>query len=443
MSSPRALVVRPLKWLTIAAAAWAATQAPAQTLSALVATAKGYDAQVMSAQKQVDAAMATAERARATLYPQVGLGGSYTIADVDWNAHSKVRNLSLSATQALYNKTNDLNRDQSQLGIDKANIQLRQAEQTLMANVSQAYFDLLSAQAQLKVIAASKKAAAEQLERAKRNFEVGTSTITDTHEAQAQYDRIIASEIAAQNDERVKQLALDQLVGQSSVQPHDLRADVSLPDLASQDAEAWVKQGLLNNPQLQVAQVGVRAADFEIEKAKATRMPTVDLGFEYTDPKVIGLDCATYPANTKSCNTQALRLSFSVPLFTGFAIENGIKAATASKASGEAELSSAQRTVAQNIRQAYFSLLSGKSQIKALQAAVASSQSALDANRTGYDVGVRINADVLNAQSQLYKTELDLTTARYSVLTGGIKLRQAAGTLSTQDLEAIDRLLKP
>lgn len=434
--------VRPLKFATIAAAVWAFGQVNAQTLGALVETAKSYDAQILAAQSSLQVAKAKAEQSRSTQLPTVGLGGGYTIADTDMNADTKARSVALSASQSLYNKSNEVVRDQAALGIESAQIKLEQAEQTLMANVSQAYFDLLSAKAQLKVIAASKKAATEQLERAKRNFEVGTSTITDTHEAQAQYDRIVASEIAAQNDERVKQLALDQWVGKSGVKPYDLRANAVLPNIQPQDAEAWVKQGLANNPQLKLAQIGLRSADFDIAKAKASRMPTVDLAYKYTDPKVIGSDCAKSPSGGSSiCNNQSLTLSFSLPLFTGFAVENGIKAAVASKASTEAELSSAQRSVAQGIRQAYFGLLSGHSQIKALQAAVASSQSALDANKTGYDVGVRINADVLNAQSQLYQTEVALTTARYSVLTGGIKLRQAAGTLSAKDLAEIDALL--
>ena len=444
MSRSFATVARQLKWGAVAAAAWVCTQVPAQTLSALVDVAKAYDAQVLAAQKQVDAALARADQSRASLLPQVGLGGGYTIADTDWNAHTKARSLALSASQSLYNQANDVGRDQARLAVEQAHIQLSQAEQALMANVSQAYFDLLSAKAQLIVIAASKKAAAEQLARAKRNFEVGTATITDTHEAQAQYDRIIAAEISAQNDERVKQLALDQLVGQNQVKPHDLRNGVALPSMEPQNVEAWVNQGLGNNPQIKLAQLGVRAAELDIDKVKAGRMPTVDLAYKYTDPKVIGSDCRTLASGGSSiCNNQSLSLSFSVPLFTGYAIENGVKAAVANKASTEAQMSNAQRSVSQNIRQAYFSLLSGTSQIKALQAAVASSQSALDANRTGYEVGVRINADVLNAQTQLYQTEVSLTTARYNVLNGGIKLRQAAGTLSKQDLEAIDRLLQP
>lgn len=442
MDRPLARLKTTVELSLLVAAAWACGAAQAQSLSALAALAKDYDAQVQAAQRQVDVATAQAQQSRAALLPTVGLGGSYTIADADANAHTKSRNITLSASQPLYNRGNRLKHEQAQLAIESAQIQLRQAQQDLMARLAQAYFDLLGAKAQLVTIGASKRAAAEQLERAKRNFEVGTATITDTHEAQAQFDRIVAAQIAAQNDASVAQLALDHTVGQNAVLPRDLRADATLPDPAASDVQTWVQQGLDNNPQLQAARVGLRSADFEIDKAKAGHLPTVNLNYNYNDPKVIGSNCRTLASGGSSiCNNQSLTLSVSLPLFAGYAVQNGIKASIASKASSEAKLSEAQRTVAQGIRQAFFNLRSGASQIKALQAAVASSQSALKANQTGYEVGVRINADVLAAQSQLYQTQVDLSKARYRLLTGDIKLRQAAGTLSLQDLQAVDGLL--
>jgi outer membrane protein len=106
------------------------------------------------------------------------------------------------------------------------------------------------------------------------------------------------------------------------------------------------------------------------------------------------------------------------------------------------ELDAAQRNVAQATRTAFYGVQSGLSQIKALQAAEASSQSALDANKLGYQVGVRINIDVLNSQSQLFQTKRDLAKARHDVLLGQLRLRQASGTLQDADLQAISGLLQ-
>jgi outer membrane protein len=105
-------------------------------------------------------------------------------------------------------------------------------------------------------------------------------------------------------------------------------------------------------------------------------------------------------------------------------------------------LDAAQRNVAQATRTAFYGVQSGLSQIKALQAAEASSQSALDANKLGYQVGVRINIDVLNSQSQLFQTKRDLAKARHDVLLGQLRLRQASGTLQDADLQAVSGLLQ-
>jgi outer membrane protein len=131
----------------------------------------------------------------------------------------------------------------------------------------------------------------------------------------------------------------------------------------------------------------------------------------------------------------------NVPLFAGFAVQNRIKETLALEEKARADLENLRRTVAQSTRAAFYGVQSGQGQVKALEAAEASSQSALEANQLGYQVGVRINIDVLNAQSQLYQTKRDLAQARYNVLLGTLKLRQAAGTLQEADVQAIDALL--
>jgi outer membrane protein len=139
-------------------------------------------------------------------------------------------------------------------------------------------------------------------------------------------------------------------------------------------------------------------------------------------------------------NAASVGVVMNLPLFAGFAVQNRIKETLALEDKARAQLDDAQRSVEQNTRTAFFGVQSGQAQVKALEAALASSQSALDANKLGYEVGVRINIDVLNAQSQLYQTQRDLALARYQVLLGQLKLRQAAGTLSDDDLRAIDAL---
>jgi outer membrane protein len=142
-------------------------------------------------------------------------------------------------------------------------------------------------------------------------------------------------------------------------------------------------------------------------------------------------------------NASSISLSFNMPLFAGYATQNRIKETLALEDKARSDLDAAERNVAQATRTAFFGLLSGIGQVNALQAAEASSQSALDANKLGYQVGVRINIDVLNSQSQLFQTKRDLAKARYEVLLGQLKLRQAAGVLTDADLASINALLNP
>ena len=279
---------------------------------------------------------------------------------------------------------------------------------------------------------------AEQLAAAKRNFEVGTSTITDTREAQARFDLVIAQEIAAENDLRVKRIALDQLVGKSGVAPKALALPVKLPDVLPADVNMWVTQSQENHPSIKAAELTVDIAKLETTKAQAGEKPTVDLTGSYG--LAYGSGSAFSRANTESRNL-TIGIALNYPLFTGYAAQNRIKETLQLEDKARNDLEAAKRTIAQATRTAYFSVLSGLGQAKALEAAEASSQSALDANKLGYQVGVRINIDVLNSQSQLFQTKRDLARARYDVLVGGLRLRQANGTLKAEDLAPVNALL--
>jgi outer membrane protein len=325
--------------------------------------------------------------------------------------------------------------------LELAGIQLKAAEQDLMVRLSQAYFDVLISRESLDFVKAQKVAVAEQLAAAKRNFEVGTSTITDTREAQARYDLVLAQEIAADNDLRIKRLALNQLVGLNNIEPKSLATNAKLTLPASKSVEDWVQQSSESNPSVIQSRAALEIAKLEIAKAEAGHKPTLDLVAGYTPTRYKngkGINSSQIDANTNS-----LSLSFNVPLFAGFATQNRIKETVALEDKARSDLDAAERNIAQATRTAFFGLQSGIGQVNALQAAEASSQSALDANKLGYQVGVRINIDVLNSQSQLFQTKRDLAKARYDVLLGQLKLRQAAGTLTEADLASINALLNP
>jgi len=322
--------------------------------------------------------------------------------------------------------------------VELAQAQLTAASQDLIVRVAQAYFDVLAAQDTLTFVRAQKSATGEQLASAKRNFEVGTSTITDSREAQARFDLVTSQEIAAENDLRVKKLALDSLVGKPDVRPNPL-AVTTLPPPQPANPEVWVQQGEESSPAIQQARTNVEIAELETEKARAGHKPTLDLTAGYNVTRNPN-GTTTVPASTRA-NTATVGLSFNVPLFAGFATQNRIRETLSLEEKAQSDLENARRTVAQATRTAYFGLVSGQQQVKALESAESSSQLALEANQLGYQVGVRINIDVLNAQSQLFQTKRDLAQARYNVLLGQLKLRQANGTLVPDDLARLNALV--
>ena len=418
--------------------------AQAQSLVELYDAARSFDAGYQSAKLQYDANLARADQARAGIYPTAGLtAGVSRTAFQNSNPVTdrtlSTQSIGVSASQPLYRPANLATYQQAERQADLAKAQLDAAEQDLIVRTSQGYFDVLAAQDTLAFVGAQKAAVAEQLASAKRNFEVGTSTITDSREAQARFDLVVAQEIAAENDVRVKKLALDTLAGRTAAQPKSLQVPVALPGVSPLDVNAWVQQSETVHPSIRLAQSNLGIADLEIKKAEAGHKPTLDATASYSVQRNPNGTITSQPSTFRT-NTTSLGLSFNLPLFAGFATQNRIKETLALKDKAQTDLEGARRSVALATRTAYFGVQSGMGQVKALEAAELSSQSALDANKLGYQVGVRINIDVLNSQSQLFQTKRDLAKARYDVLIGGLKLRQANGTLTPDDLSAINAL---
>jgi outer membrane protein len=435
-----------LRLLPLAAAIGLALAGPARadSLLEMYEAARAYDATWQSAKSQYDANLYRAEQARAGILPQAALtaGASRSILDVNNPPTDRAygtQNATVSASQPLYRPANLATYRQGQRQLQQAEYQLTAASQDLIIRVSQAYFDVLAAQDTLGYVRALKEATAEQLASAKRHFEVGTTTITDTREAQARFDLVLAQEIQAENDLRIKRLALDTLVGKPGSQPNPLGPLNNVPPPQPADPEAWVSASETASPAIMNAKSNVEIAELETEKAKAGHKPTVDLTASYGWVKNVSGSSSSILDNQPRQGTAGVALT--LPLFSGFAVQNRIRETLALEEKARTDLEATRRQIAQAVRTAYFGVVSGQGQVRALEAAEASSQSSLDANRLGYQVGVRINIDVLNAQTQLYQTKRDLSQARYNVLLGHLRLRQANGTLQPEDLVRLNTLL--
>jgi outer membrane protein len=427
--------------VTAVFAAIAPAAARAQSLLQLYEAAHAYDATYLSARALSDSAPFRVEQTRALMRPNVALSAAASRDAVKQpffdSYDSNTLSASVNARQPLFNRANTATIAQSERSLESSAADLDAAEQDLLLRVSQAYFDVLGAQDTLETTRANKAAIAEQLASAKRNFEVGTATITDTREAQARFDLATAQEIAADNDLVTKRIALDQLVGRDHVVPKQLAVPIVLP-LPKSSVEDFVARAAAEHPTVRRAQAAYDIALLETEKARAGALPTVDAVAS------VGGGRSTIGVGYSGPNTlTSVGVQINFPLFAGFSIQNRIKETLVLEERSRNDLDAARRGVTQATRQAYYTLLSGAAQVKALEAAEASSQLALEATQVGYRVGIRVNVDVLNAQSQLYQTRRDLARARYDVLLNTLRLDQAAGRLTPSDVLAIDRLLTP
>jgi outer membrane protein len=432
---------------TLLAGAFMSINAYAIDLLQVYREALANDAVYASARATLTAGQERAVQGRAGLLPQIGAGGSYnrTNLDLDAGGISTGRNFntngySVTLSQPLFRAANWEQYQQGKLSVAVSEAQFAQAQQDLIVRVSQAYFDVLASQDALASVQAQKSAITEQLASAKRNFEVGTATITDTHEAQARYDLVIAQEFAGQNDLEIKRTALQQIIGKSPGGLATLRPGVKLSGPEPAVIDNWVQSAEQQNYGVIGQQLALEIAQREIKRNRAGHYPTLDLVASRNHSNQTG--SLTSPVGSVS-DTNVIGVQWNIPLFAGFAVESRVREAIALEDRTRSDLENARRVAAQGARQAFLGVNSGLAQVRALEAAEISSQSALESNRLGYQVGVRINIDVLNAQQQLYSTRRDLARARYDTIVNGLRLKSAAGVLKEEDLAVVNSLLVP
>ena len=439
--------------LTAAVVLAFATNAQAQSLVEMYDAARGYDAGFISAKAQFEANLARANQSLGGILPNIAVSVSQVRTDFQRQPQGGVRTdvteletktTAATLVQPIYRPAAWAAYRQGGRLLQQAAAQYEAAEHDLLVRVSQAYFDVLTSEDNSELVQTQKKAVSEQLASAQRNFEVGTATITGVRDAQARFDLANAQAIAAENELRTKRLALNMVVGLSDAKPKRLAKSTVLVEPPKEDVNAWVSQAQASSPAVRQAQLAVEVADYEMDKATAVHKPTLDAQMTYGRTENLkGTYVSSYSAYPLTTWNPSVGLVLNVPLFAGFSGVYKVKEAIALKDKAQSDLENARRGTEQATRNTYFGLLAGLSQVKAYEAAEASSQSALDANKLGYSVGVNINIDVLNSQSQLYQTKRDLAKARYDVLVTNLKLRQAAGTLTPADLQPINDLLVP
>ena len=415
-----------------------------------------------AAQSQ-DAVFASASAARQAGQEKLPQGRSQLLPSVNFNANSTYNNVNTQYTgaaaalfpfpsgdqrfnnhgygvtlvQPLFREQNWASYTESQLQVLQTEAQYKLAEQSLVLRVAQTYFDVLIAQDSVQLAAAQKIAISEQLEQAKRNFEVGTATITDTHEAQARYDLIVAQEIAAQSDLEVKRRTLQQLINAVPPELSPLGQGFKLEQPQPTSLDKWVEDAQQHNYQIASAQAAAEIAEKEVDRNRGGNLPTVDLVANYSKSTANG---SVYGiGNDTTATTVGVQLN--IPLYEGGAIHSKWREAEANRERAKQDLENTRRNVELQTRQAYLGVVSGIAQVQALQQALKSSESLLEASKLGHDVGVRTNLDVLNAQQQAFSTRRDLYQAEYNYLVSQLSLKAAVGGLEEEDLSKVNQAL--
>jgi outer membrane protein len=411
--------------------------------------AQGFDAQLAAARATRDAGLEKLPQGRSGLLPNLALSANTTWNDVESKARAagavtrgaeyNSNGWNLTLAQPLFRWQNWVGYKQGELAAASAQVQFLQAGQDLILRVTQAYFDVLLAQETLVTAQTKKTTFAEQLEAARRNFEVGTATITDTHEAQAAYDLAVATEIATENDLAVKRQTLRTLTGKEPEGLKGLKKQVQIGSPQPADINTWVGSAEESNLVVQLAQTGLEIAMREVEKQRAGHYPTLDLVATHGKS---GSDFSSSTGSGVDSKSSTIGLQLAVPIFSGGVTVSRDREAVALQEKARADLDNARRQAQLAARQSYLGVNAGLAQVRALEAGVASSQLAVESSKLGYEVGVRINIDVLNAQSQLFDTRQKLAKARLDTLVAQLRLKAAAGSLSEDDLTAVNALLE-
>lgn len=411
--------------------------------------AQDNDPTFAAARATLDAGREKTPQARAALLPSLSLSGNTVWNENEYKYKTQPafngepsfnsNGYQLTLSQPLFRWQNWIGYDQSKIQVAQAEANFAQARQDLILRVAQAYFDVLYANENLTAVQANKESIAQQLELAKKSFEVGSATITDTHEAQARYDLAVAQEIAAESDLEVRKRSLQAILGKESGNLAELRKGAELQRPQPDDMNAWVAAAEKDSLAVQVQQANADIAAREVDRQRAGHYPSVDLVANYGHAKTL----ASTTFGQVSTDYQNAGIQLNIPLFSGGLTASRQREASANRAASLSALEGTRRSAALSARQYYLGVANGLAQVKALKAALVSSQSALASNKLGYEVGVRINIDVLNAENQVYVTRRDLAKATLDTLMAQLKLKAATGALGDDDVGRINALLDP
>jgi outer membrane protein len=407
--------------------------APAEDLATVYGLALKNDAELKIAESNYLAAVQALPLASSQRKPQISFDANGSRRESDnsetGDSETDVVGYSVNLTQSLYDTETRGNIKVAEASTEAELADLKAARQAL-------YFSILAAEDNVEFTYAERTAIARQLEQAQKRFEVGLIAITDVHEAQARFDNAEAQVILAENILENAFQSLVLITADPSIKklaPLGPELQLSLPDPAA--VESWVALALDNNLDLLAAQQRLNAARYERDKQARSGYPTLDFVASYADRDTDTDDSFLSDAQQDDLT---VGLELQIPLYTGGRL-------TAERSQAESEFVSAQNTAllqnrlaVQQSRTAFLDVVSGISQVKALEQANESSKIALEATQAGFEVGTRTSVDVLISLRETYRTQRDYAASRYEYVLNKLRLKQAAGILNEEDLFEIN-----
>ncbi|MBY8290466.1 outer membrane channel protein TolC [Vibrio fluvialis] len=418
------------------------TTASADDLAQIYDQAKQNDPQLLSAAAQRDAAFEAINSSRSSLLPQINLTAGYNInrSDVDLRDSDKL-SAGINFSQELYDRSSWVSLDTAEKQARQADAQYANSQQSLMLRVAQAYFDVLSAQDNLEFVRAEKAAVGRQLEQTKQRFEVGLSAITDVHDAQAQYDTVLADEVLAENSLINSYESLREITGQEHTNLSILDTSRFSTSRTTESMEALIEQAQEKNLSLLSARISQDVAKDNISLASSGHLPSLTLDGGYNYGREYNDNYSSYDTYHEN-NDFNIGLNLTVPLYSGGNVSSQTKQAEYAYVAASQDLEASYRSVVKNVRAYNNNINASIGSVRAYEQSVISAQSALDATEAGFDVGTRTIVDVLDATRTLYSVKKNLSDARYSYIINVLQLRQAVGTLSEQDIIDVNAGLK-
>ncbi|MCL9775043.1 outer membrane channel protein TolC [Vibrio methylphosphonaticus] len=428
--------------LFIAAALGSASAATwADSLTEVYDQAKQNDPQLLRSAAERDRAFEAINSARSTLLPQINLTAGYDLTRANTiGGDSDNLTAGVGFSQELYNRASWITLDTAEKNARQSDSLYAAAQQNLILRTAQAYFEVLRSKDSLEFVKANKAAVARQLEQTKQRFEVGLSAITDVHDAQAQYDRVLADEVLAENDLLNKYEGLREITGQEHTNIDELDTERFSAPRPTNSVEFFIEEAQSKNLDLLSARIGQDIAKDNITLASSGHLPklTLDGGYAYDNER--NNEAVRYTGD--STNAFNAGINLSIPLYTGGNITSQTKQAEYAYVAASEDLEQTYRSVVKNVRANNNNINSSIGAIRAYEQTVISAQSALEATKAGFDVGTRTIVDVLEATQQVFEAGRNLSDARYDYIVSILNLRQSVGTLSEQDIIDINAGLK-